>query len=192
MGERRGNRGIANWGKFYSGFSQALADASKTFTKEGVKIFTGACKNWLSENNAQWPRGEGGGAYKSGYRGGDHYYPWFTGTLHDSMVAVVSDRNQIKSINYMQDVSRSTAWKDQTWKGQNINGRDCAEEVARRSQYVFLPGIQIRLLIGVPYARELDEKESHSGYIEEFERDFGSYMTSIAESKIKNISFTVK
>lgn len=182
----------ANWSKFYSGMSQALADASKTLTDQGVKIFTGACRNWLSENNAQWPRGEGGGAFKSGYRGGNHFYPWYTGTLHDSMVAVVSDKNRIRGIVYMQDVSNSHAWKDQEWKGQVINGRQWAEEVARRSQYVFLPAIQIRLLIGVPYARELDEKESHLGYIEEFERDFGSYMTSIAESRIKNVAFKAK
>lgn len=184
--------GKSSWGKTYAGFSQALSEAGKVFTEQGIKIFTKACENWLSENNAQWPRGEGGGAYKSGYRGGNYYYPWYTGNLHDSVVTVVSDRNRICSIRYMQDFSASHAQGPQTYKNQVVIGREWAEEVARRSQYVFLPGIQIRFLIGVPYARDVDKKPNHAGYISEFEKDFSSTMTSIAESRIKNIAFKSK
>lgn len=184
--------GRASWGKTYAGFSQALTEGGKVFTQQGIKIFTNACERWLIDNNVQWPRGEGGGAFKSGFRGGNHYYPWYTGTLHDSVVTVVSDRNRIMSIRYMQDVSASHAQSDQTYKGQTVNGRAWAEEVARRTPYIFLPGIQMRLLIGVPYARKVDDMPEHSGYIKEFERDFGSTMTSIAESRIKNIAFKYK
>lgn len=184
--------GRESWGKTYKGFSQALSRAGKVFTEQGVRIFTKACENWLSDNNAQWPRGEGGGAFKSGYRGGNHYYPWYTGTLHDSIATVVSDRNRVMAIRYMYDMSRSHAQGNQTYKGQIINGYAWAQEVARRSQYVFLPGIQMRLVIGVPYANDVDRMPEHAGYIREFERDFGSTMTSIAETRIKNIAFKDK
>lgn len=184
--------GRASWGKTYKGFSQALSEAGRVFTEQGVRIFTKACEQWLIDNNAQWPRGEGGGTFKSGYHGGNYYYPWYTGTLHDSIATVVSDRNRTLAIRYMQDMSRSHAQRNQTYKGQEINGRLWAEEVARRSQYVFLPGIQMRLVIGVPYAEDVDRSPAHAGFINEFQRDFGSTMTSIAESRIKNIAFKAK
>lgn len=185
-------KGRASWGKTYRGFSQALSEAGKVFTEQGIRIFTKACENWLADQNGQWPRGEGGGAYRSGYRGGNYYYPWYTGTLHDSMATVISDRNRVVGIRYMQDISRSHAWKNQEYKGEVVNGREWAEEVARRSQYVFLPGIQMRLVVGVPYAEKVNESPLHRGFIKEFERDFGSTMTSIAESRIKNIAFKAK
>ena len=184
--------GKASWGKTYAGFSQALVRAGKVFTEKGVVIFSKACERWLTEQNSQWPRGEGGGAYKSGYRGGSYYYPWYTGTLHDSMATVITDRNRVVAIRYMQDLSASHAQSNQTYKGQVINGREWAEEIARRAQYVFLPGIQMRLIIGVPYARDVNESPNHAGFIDEFEVDFGSTMTSIAESRIKNIAFKDK
>lgn len=188
----RQTKGKASWGKFYSGFSQILVDSGTHFTAQGAKIFTSACEKWLADQNAQWPRGEGGGAFKSGFRGGSYYYPWYTGTLHDSMATVVTDGNKVVSIRYMYDMSRSHAWADQTWKGQDINGYEWAALVANRSAHVFLPGIQMKLIVGAPYAQELNEKDTHAGFLNEFQRDFGSWMRGVAETRIKNIAFKAK
>ena len=108
------------------------------------------------------------------------------------MATVIMDRNRVMAIRYMQDYSKSHATEDQTYKGQKINGREWAEIVAHRSAYVFLPGIQMKLIIGVPYAEEVDESPGHAGFIHEFEKYFASEMTSIAEGPIKNIAFTAK
>ena len=102
------------------------------------------------------------------------------------------DRNRVMAIRYMQDFSKSHATGDQTYKGQTINGREWAEIVANRSAYVYLPGIQMKLVIGVPYAESVNRSPGHAGYIKEFEKFFGSEMRSIAEGSIKNIAFTSK
>lgn len=184
--------GKASWGKASTGFSQVLIQSGKVFTEKGAQIFTKACERWLQEQNANWPRGEGGGPYKSGYLGGNYYFPWYTGTLHDSMATMVLDHNKVLSIRYMQDESRSHARADQTYKGRIVVGRAAAEDAVHRARYVFLPGLQMKLVIGAPYARELNDSPAHAGYLDEFQRDFATTMSSLAELNIKNIAFRAK
>lgn len=183
--------GRANWGKTYSGFSQALSEAGKELTKQGITILSRACKEWLTEQNADWPRGEGGGAFKSGYRGGDEFHPWYTGSLHDSMATAVTDGNRIVNVCYMPDMSKSGAQSDQTYKGRKINGAAEGQAALARASHVWLPGIQARLVIGVPYARDVNDSPAHAGFIDEFEKDFGSTMTSRI-SELRNFVIRTK
>lgn len=162
----------AEWGKASKAFSYALFDA-------GVHL-TGWAKNWMSEASREalddidksWDeqsqkKSKNGKIMKFG---GDRYHPWFTGTLHDSVASVVSDKNKTVSINYMP--ARATS--PQTYKGQMIIGQDWAMREARKAQYVFLPGIQARLVVGVPYAEEVNERAAHYDFIRELDAQFAS------------------
>ena len=183
----RSVNGKAEWGKTYKGFAQALAEAGKHLTKQGATIMTAACEEWLQDVDSQWPRGarrdimnlntgksqRSYGAYASGYRGGDHYYPWYTGNLHDSMATVVTDGNRIVSIRQMQP--GATVGQNDETHGY-IDGSEWGLLVANRASRVLLGGVQARLVIGVPYAQKVDEMPEHEGYVREFEVDFASTM----------------
>lgn len=183
--------GRASWGKTYAGFSVALAEAGKTMTKQGATMMLRACERWLIEENSQWPRGEGGKSYKSGYHGGDHYYPWYTGNLHDSVATVISDRNKTLGVRYMPDCSASNASVLQNYKGQVVDGEAWGKIAAQRSSHVLLPGLQARLVIGVPYAKDVDEMPTHAGYIAEFEKSFSSEIRGEME-KMRNLVIRTK
>lgn len=194
--------GKASWGKTYKGFAQALADAGKTLTKQGATIMVSTCEKWLQEVDSQWPRGSRSeiynpktgkmqrsyGTYASGYRGGDEYFPWYTGNLHDSLATVITDGHKTVGIRQMNP----GATVGQTYgKGQYIDGTEWGLRVANRASHVLLPGVQARLVIGVPYAEKVNQSDAHAGYVEEFEKDFASAINSRFQT-IKNLVVRVK
>ncbi len=186
MGVRSIN-GKASWGKTYRGFAQALAEAGKHLTKQGATILSDACESWLQDVDSQWPRGSRNdivnlntgkvqrtyGAYASGYRGGDKYFPWYTGNLHDSLATVVTDGNRVVGIRQMQP-GATVAQYDET--NGIIDGTEWGLLVANRAAHVLLGGVQAKLVIGVPYAQKVDEMPEHAGYVHELEVDFASTM----------------
>lgn len=190
----RAVNGKARWGKTYKGFSVMLEKAGRTLTTAGGTVLTRACETWLQEVDSQWPRGEKRvqmnrntgqtartyGAYKSGYRGGDHYYPWYTGNLHDSMATRVAIGNRTVSIRQMAE----GASVNQYAEGYGpINGHEWGITATSRGRYVFLPGLQAQLYIGVPYAAAVDEMPEHRGYVREFEKDFASTIEGVMNAE---------
>lgn len=162
----------AEWGKASKSFAYALGYAGTRLSGWAKGWMSEAAQQALSDMDADW-EGETHWKRKSGKIsafGGDRYHPWFTGQLHDSVAAVVSDKNRIVSINYMP----RAATKPQTYNGQVIIGHDWAMEAARRAQYVFLPGIQAKLVVGVPYANKVDESTRHAGFVRELSAQFAS------------------
>lgn len=188
MAVRANSRGRANWGKAYKGFSQALVEASKTMTKQGATIMTRACEDWLDEQDAQWPHSRVGTSYRSGYKGGDQFYPWYTGNLHDSLATRIAAGNRTLSIRQIQPRASILQYDDHHG---SIDGSAWGLLAATRGQYVFLPGLQAQLYIGVPYAEKVNEMPEHEGYVREFERDFA---TTIEDRfrQIKNLVVRTK
>ena len=169
----------AEWGNTYKGFSKALTEAGKILTKQGGTILTRACEDWLKEQDEQWPHSSVGTSYKSGYHGGDHYHPWYTGNLHDSIATRVADNNRTISIRLMEPravVRQGAIAADVGRDYDNIVGAAFGRMAAVRSGRLNFPGVQAILVVGVPYAEKVDEMDTHQGYIKEFERDFASTM----------------
>ncbi len=178
--------GKASWGKTYKGFSQALAEAGAILTQQGATMLTQTCEEWLDEVDSQWPRGARAqdqmnlntgrtqrayGTYKSGYRGGDHYFPWYTGNLHDSFVTRIAIGNRTVSIRQMKQ-GATVAQFDKKYGA--IDGSEWGLIAASRGSHVFLPGLQAQLYIGGPYAEQVNEMREHEGYLRQMERDFAS------------------
>lgn len=162
----------AEWGKASKAFAYALGYAGTHLSGWAKGWMSEASQQALSEIDASW-EGETHWKRQSGkisVFGGDRFHPWYTGQLHDSVAGVVSDKNRIVSINYMPPA----ATKPQTYMGQTIIGHDWAIEGARRAQYVFLPGIQAKLVVGVPYAAKVDESQRHSGFVRKLSAQFAS------------------
>ena len=180
--------GRARWGKAYKGFSLALAEAGKTMTKQGATIMTRTCEEWLREQDDAWPHSRSGTSYKSGYHGGDRYYPWYTGNLHDSFATRVSIGHRTVSVRQM--TPRAAVLQYDKSYGE-ISGEDWGALVARRGGHVFLGGVQAQLYIGVPYAEKVNRMPEHEGYVEEFQRDFASTIESRFQ-EIRNIVVRTK
>lgn len=175
--------GRARWGKTYKGFSVALAEAGKKLTPQGATILTRACEDWLKEQDDAWPHSSVGTSYRSGYKGGSEYYPWYTGNLHDSMATRVGIGSRTISIRQMEPKAAILQY-DQRYG--SIDGTEWGLLAANRGSHVLLPGLQAQLYIGVPYAETVNRTTDHAGYVEEFERDFASTIESRL-SEIKNL-----
>ncbi len=170
----------AEWKKFSAAMSDTLAYAGEHLSGWAKEWMNEAVGQAISELDSQW-EGETHWKRKSGKIstfGGSHDYPWYTGQLHDSVAAFVTDKNKlIGSICYMQQA----ATKPQTYDGPaghftHIIGREWAVREAAKAQYVFLPGVQARLVVGVPYARKVDEMPKHSGYLHDLHVQFSEWV----------------
>lgn len=160
---------FSDWKKFSASFSHDLRDCGEQLTNWGKMLIRDFSREWLDKLDANWPSGtmtESNGAKF----GGDHNHPWYTGQLHDSIAVRVAQRNKTVSIEYM----RPSANKPQSYYGPagrypRVIGHEWAIEEARKAQYVFLPGLQAQVIVGVPYAREVNESSHHRGYLDEMQ-----------------------
>jgi hypothetical protein len=163
-----------NWTKTVKGFSDALGYAGEHLTGWAKMWMDEAVDHSLAQIDSKWGhetviRHENANASRFG---GDQFHPWYTGNLHDSVAGVVSDRNRIVSIRYMP----SSAVGVQEYKGEVIIGRDCAEEAARKMTRTLhmVPGIVATVVIGVPYADDVEANPRHTGYKRELSTQFSS------------------
>ena len=164
------------WGNTYKAFSKELLKAGEKITKQGETILTKACEDWLAEQNSNWPRHY---TMQSGAQfGGDEYYPWYTGNLHDSVATRVSNNGRTISIRQM-DPAAIIAQHDETH--DRIDGQVFGQMAAVRSARMGLPGLLAQLFIGVPYAEKVNEMDSHAGYVEVMQEDFVKYITGRLE-----------
>lgn len=195
------------WGKTRRGFSYALLEAGKQLTDIGKRDFTYLAQDFLSEVDANWPHNTkvAGATFRNGAIntwmqsfGGDREHPWYYGQLHDSVAVRVSDKNKTVSVSYMPQRATNpqhTSASDGLPAETNIIGAQKAMEAAASAQYFFLPGVQIQLLIGVPYAEKVNESSRHMGFADALFDDLvdkiETYMLSPAfREKTKKVKFS--
>ena len=173
-----------DWKKFSAGMAQALGNAGEHLSGWAKEWMNEAVQASLDAIDSRWPHHSEGRSYFGGSIkilngakfGGDHFHPWYTGQLHDSVAGFVTDKNNvIGSIHYMQQLATAP----QTYKGPagtftNIIGREWAVREAQNATRFLLPGIQAKLVVGVPYARDVDETGRHSGYLDELVNQFAT------------------
>lgn len=162
------------WKKTIKGFSQALGYAGEHLSGWARGWMNEAVGNALSlidadwEGETHWKRASG----KISSFGGDHFHPWYTGQLHDSVAGIVSDKHRTVSIQYMQQA----ATKPQTYEGQVIIGHDWAirkaQDMARALHFV--PGIVASVVVGVPYSEKVDKMQRHRGYLRDLSVQFAA------------------
>lgn len=164
------------WGDTYKAFSAELLRGAEKITKQGETILTKACESWLKEQDSNWPRHhlkQSGASF-----GGDRYYPWYTGNLHDSLATRVANNNRTISIRQMQPaatVAQSNGITHERVVG-NYFGRMAAVRAAGAG--AGYRGLQAQLFIGVPYAEKVNEMDTHEGYVEMMQDDFYTYVSS--------------
>ena len=190
----------AAWGKFAKGFATLLVESGKHLDPQGASMMNAACENWLQEQDSQWPRGAGRiemnlntgktqrsyGAYRSGYRGGNEDYPWYTGNLHDSVATVVTDGGRIVGIRQM--APGATVGQYDKRFGY-IDGVEEGARMAARASHVLFPGIVARLVIGVPYTDDVNKSPAHAGFADELQRDFARVMSNAIHGEYFNGGF---
>lgn len=156
-----------SWGKTKASFSYAILDAGKQLTEFAKMDLALLAEELLSEWDAEWPRST---SLQNGAKfGGDHNHPWYYGQLHDSVAIRIADKNRTVAVRYMPPAATHPQKASVADAGQaynNIIGADFARLEAERARWFFLPGLQVQLLIGVPYARKVDEMGRHMGYID--------------------------
>lgn len=169
------------WKKTYQGFSDALGKAGEHLTGWAREWMADAVEKSLDTIDSEWSghvEGKNGTSF-----GGDRFHPWYTGTLHDSVAGIVSDKNRIVAVRYMPE----RADGPQEYLGYKIVGVDWArygaDSISRSLR--FASGIYATVVVGVPYADKVDESSRHAGFIRELSNQFAAnvedYFTEKAE-----------
>ena len=185
-----------DWGKTSKAFSYALLDAGKHFTEVGKQAFTGLAQEFISELDAEWPRST---SLPNGARfGGDREHPWYSGQLHDSVAVRVADKHRTVSVTYMPPAATKPQHATAADAGQpyeNIIGSEWAVRAANnasRYSHFLQPGIQMQLVVGVPYTEKVDESSRHEGFVsmlsEELINKVDEYMLSGALTRERYIA----
>jgi len=165
-----------DWGKTYKAMSMALTNAGEKLNEIATVELQGVAENYLKKEDAQWPHGttvqtlsKQNGLFVQGIQrfGGDHSHPWYSGQLHDSVAVRIMSKNRITSVHYMPP-SPATGKPQHTETIKNIIGAEWAREVAEGggARY-FLPGVQIQLIVGVPYADKVNSEGRHRGFTDD-------------------------
>lgn len=161
------------WGKTYKAFSEAILNAGKALNSIASFELRGVADQFLREEDAQWPHStqvntlslkNGSAISKVQKFGGDAMHPWYSGQLHDSVAVRISNKNRTTSVHYMPP-SPDTGKPQHTNTISGIIGAEWAREVAEsKAPYYFLPGVQVQLIIGVPYTEKVNEEGRHMGF----------------------------
>lgn len=163
-----------DWKKSVRGFTDALGYAGEHLTNWAKMWMSEAVQDSLSKIDADWDR-HAEAKSKTGKRmsfGGSHFYPWYSGNLHDSVAGIVSDRHRTVAIHYMPEDADGV----QTYGGLPIIGAEWAVRGSQEMQRVlhFYPGIAATVVVGVPYAEKVDQMPEHAGYVRELNNQFAS------------------
>jgi len=166
---------LASWKKFSAAFSNALMDCGEQITAFAARRMTEESENWLRETDAEWPHST---TLKNGAKfGGDRWHPWYYGHLHDSIATRIAQKNKTISIRYMPEKASSTPQHTSRGDGSvhnRIIGAEWARQEIANAEHVFLPGLQAQLIVGVPYARKVNESSRHTGFLEELNNQFAA------------------
>lgn len=165
-----------SWKKATQGFTYALADAGRHLSWWAKELMSEATHDSLQKIDSEWGEQSQSVSKKGNAQkfGGDHDHPWFTGTLHDSVAAIISDQRRTVAIEYMPP--RATA--PQTYNGQTVFGQDWGVRAARNIERAlhFVPGVKSTLVVGVPYAGKVDESVRHYDFIRSLSGQFANYV----------------
>lgn len=144
-----------------------------------------ACREWLQQTDSEWPHstlvtkpGKSRLVVQQSF-GGDRLHPWYYGQLHDSIATRIAEKNRTIAVHYMPSHATKPQYasaKDAGQRYDNIVGREFAMREVHNAEYVFLPGIQMQLIVAAPYARKVNELSRHSGYLDNLRAEFFSYI----------------
>lgn len=170
-----------DWGKAYKACSMCLLSAGKALNEIALSELGDVATVYLRELDAQWPHsstitrfGFGKNAVSSRKFGGDHDHPWWSGQMHDSVAVRVMQGNRIAAVRYMTP-SPSTGSPQHTETIDDIVGVEWAHQIAEGAgARYFLPGVQVQLIIGVPYAEKVNNSSRHSGFVDNLSNDLYS------------------
>ena len=172
-----------DWKKFSVGIAERLGYAGEHLSNWAKMWMDEAVARAIDKIDADWPQHT---ETANGARfGGDHNHPWYYGQLHDSVAGFVTDKNRVVgSIHYMpQSAEHPQKYRGPAGSFDNIIGHEWAIREAQNARWYLLPGIQARMVIGVPYAREVNETGRHAGYIEELSTQFASEVEDFFTSR---------
>lgn len=169
-----------NWGKTYKAMSQALLNAGKALNSIASVELQEVSEKYLREEDAKWPHST---SLPNGARfGGDAMHPWYSGQLHDSVAVRIMSSNRITSVHYMPP-SPATGKPQHTDTIKNIVGAEWAREIAEaHGARYFLPGVQVQLIVGVPYADKVNESGRHYGFADNLADELFSAVNSWVDS----------
>lgn len=161
-----------DWGRTYKACSQALLGSGKALNQIALVELQQVAEKYLRDQDAQWPHST---SLPNGAKfGGDATHPWYSGQLHDSVAVRIMQKNRISSVHYMPP-SPDTGKPQHTEKIKNIIGVDWAHQIAEGSgPRYFLPGVQVQLIVGVPYAEKVNESGRHGGFVDSLADDLFS------------------
>lgn len=175
----------ADWKKFAASFSEALGDVGDQLTNFAKMKLSDSCKEWIRKTDSEWPHntlitrpGKSRMVVQQSF-GGDRDHPWYYGQLHDSIAVRISERNRNVAIHYMPasaTLPQHATVQDAGMQYDRIIGAEFAVREAHNAQYYFLRGIQMQLIVGVPYARKVNESPRHAGFLMNMQADFFSYI----------------
>lgn len=145
--------------------SQALLNAGKALNSIATVELQGVSEKYLREQDAKWPHST---SMPNGARfGGDAMHPWYSGQLHDSVAVRIMSSNRITSVHYMPP-SPATGAPQHTNTIENIIGAEWARDIAEGAgARYFLPGVQVQLIVGVPYSDKVNQSSRHYGFADE-------------------------
>ena len=183
----------ADWKKFAASFSEALGDVGEQLTNFGKMKLSDSCKEWIRNTDSEWPHstlitrpGKFSNVVQQSF-GGDRFHPWYYGQLHDSIAVRIAEKNRTVAIHYMPASAtkpqHATA-EDAGMRYDNIVGAEFAVREAHNAEYYFLRGIQMQLIVGVPYARKVNESTRHAGFLNVLNADFFSYIEECVQDVI--------
>lgn len=160
-----------DWGKTYKAFSQALLGSGKALNNIALSELQDVASSYLKKQDAKWPHSS---TTANGARfGGDKEHPWYSGQLHDSVAVRIMQGNRISSVHYMPP-SPATGAPQHTETIKGIIGADWAHEIAESGPRYLLPGVQVQLIVGVPYTEKVNESNRHFGFADSLADDLFS------------------
>lgn len=163
------NQKFNDWGKTYNAFSMAILGAGKALNNIALSELQDVARSYLKEQDANWPHSS---AKDNGARfGGDREHPWYSGQLHDSVAVRIMQGNRISSVHYMPP-SADIGRPQHTESIKGIIGADWAHEIAEGAGARYLlPGVQVQLVVGVPYADKVNDSDRHHGFADSLADD---------------------
>ena len=174
-GTHKRNGRYNDWGKTYKQFSYALLNAGKTLNGLAKSELGEVAFKYLRTMDSEWPHssvitkpGKSRLVVQQMF-GGDKDHPWYTGQLHDSVAVRIADRNRTVSVHYMPSSATAPQYmsKKDGEEHHNIIGLQWAHEVAEgKMPYYFLPGLQVQLVVAVPYAEKVNSAGRHAGFMD--------------------------
>lgn len=147
----------------------ALLGSGKKLNQIATFELQAIAEKYLRDQDAQWPHST---VMPNGARfGGDKDHPWYSGQLHDSIAVRIMQGNRITSVHYMPP-SPDTGKPQHTETIKNIVGAEWAREIAEaHGPRFFLPGVQVQLIVGVPYADKVNETSRHFGFVDDLSNE---------------------